>query len=110
PIAQMLEALDLLNVKQRVNENTLKFIYKLKNGLLPRYLSEMVTYNGDTHSYPTSSRTNFRVTCRKDARSRNSLFHRGLIQFNALPVKVKNERSEEMFKKNYLRQFVKENF
>lgn len=87
----------------------MKFIHKLKNGQLPRYLSEMVTYNFNIHEYPTRSRTDFRVECKRDSKSSNSLFHRGLIQFNALPVNIKNERSEGIFKEK-LRRFIKENF
>lgn len=104
PILVMLEALDLVSVKQRVNETTLKFIYKLKNGQLPRYLSEMVTYNSDIHVYPTRSRSDFRVTCKKSEKSMNSLFHRGLVQFNSLPGAIKYEKKQLMFKKN-LRQW-----
>lgn len=108
PIREMLEALDLLSVKQRVTETTMKFIYKLKHGLLPRYLSKMVTYNCDIHEYPTRSRNDFRVGRRKDEKSWNSVFYKGLVQFNSLPGDVKNEKIERTFKKN-LRQFVKDN-
>lgn len=108
PVKAMLEALDLLSVKQKVNENTLKFIYKLKNNKFPGYLSAMVTYNGDIHTYATRSRNDFRVKCVKDAKSQNSVFHRGLVQFNSLPRHLKEERSEVLFGRN-LRQFVKEN-
>ena len=104
----MLEALDLLSVKQRVNENTMKFIYKLKNGQLPRYLSEIVTYNRDIHEYPTRAKNDFRVTCKKSEKYRNSVFYKGLVQFNSLPGSIKNESSEQTFKNN-LRQFLKEN-
>ena len=108
PIKEMLEALDLLSVRQRVNESTMKFIYKLKNGQLPRYLSEMVTYRFDIHTYPTRSRNDFMVACKTSEKSRNSVFHKGLVQFNSLPGHIKNETRKETFKNN-LRQFVKEN-
>jgi len=45
PIRMMLDALDMLNVKQRVHATTLKFIHKLKLGSLTDYLNEMVTFN-----------------------------------------------------------------
>lgn len=108
PIIEMLEALDLLSVKQRVNETTMKFIYKLKNGQLPRYLNEMVTYNCDIHTYPTRSKNDFRVACKTSEKSWNSVFKRGLVQFNSLPGRIKNEKSKLTFKIN-LRQFLKEN-
>lgn len=98
PIRTMLDALDLLNVKQRVHESTLKFIHKLKHGGLPNYLNEMVTYNADIHQYLTRSRNNFWITCKKNAKARNSVFHKGLIEFNSLPGDVRNERSVGLFK------------
>lgn len=107
PIVRMSEALDLLSVKQRVNENTMKFIHKLKNGQLPRYLSKMVRYNCDIHTYPTRSKSDFRVTCKKSVKGCNSVFHKGLVQFNSLPSDIKNDKCERTFKKN-LRPFVRE--
>ena len=104
----MLDELDLLNVKQRVHQTTLKFIRKLKLGGLPNYLNEMVTLNGDIHQYPTRSRNNFWLTCKKSARTFNSVFHKGLIEFNSLPSEVRDERSEEMFKSK-LKRFLKTN-
>ena len=74
----MLDALDLLNVKQRVHEATLKFIHKLKFDCLPDYLNEIVTFNGDTHQYPTRSRNNFRIKYMKIAKERNLVCHKGL--------------------------------
>lgn len=108
PIRTMLDALDLLNVKQRVHEATLKFIHKLKHGGLPDYLNEMVTYNRDIHQYPTRSSNNFWITCKKSAKARNSVFHKGLIEFNSLPGDVKDERSVGLFKSK-LRRFLKTN-
>lgn len=105
PIRAMLDALKLLNVKQRVHETTIKFIYKLRNGHSPDYLNEMVTYNGDVHHYPTRSRENFWITCKRSRSAYNSLFHKGLIQFNSLPNDLKSENSEGTFKRK-LKVFV----
>lgn len=106
PISFMLEALDWLNVKQRVYATTLTFVYKLRRGLLPQYLGEMVTYNGEIHQYSTRSRSDFHVPMRKSAKQGNSLFHRGLILFNSLPRDLKGESSEAVFKSK-LRRFVR---
>ena len=107
-IGLMLETLELLSVKQKVNESTMKFIFKLRNGQLPRYLSEMVTYNGDVHAYPARSLENFRAEIQKTKRARNSLFNKGLVQCNLLPSDVKFEKNEIVFKQK-LRQYVKNN-
>lgn len=106
PISFMLEALDWLSVKQRVYATTLTFIYKLQRGLLPRYLSEMVTFNGEKHNYRTRSRDDFHVTVTRTSKEWNSLFHRGLVLFNSLPRDLKSEENEKSFKKR-LREIIK---
>ena len=106
PISFMLEALDWLSVKQRVYATTLTFVYKLRRGLLPQYLSEMVTFNSDMHMHQTRSRGDFHLTVKKSVKEMNSLFHRGLTLFNSLPRDLKNENSEAVFK-NKLNKFVK---
>ena len=107
PVRVMLESLNLLNVKQRVHATTLKFIHKLKFGVLPSYLSEMVTFNSDVHNFPTRSKNNFWFTCKRSAKARNSVFHKGLIEFNSLPSEVKNERSGGVFNRK-LRSYLKD--
>lgn len=106
PIVNMLEALDWLSVKQRVYATTLTFIFKLKNGLLPQYLREMVTFNGDIHGYQTRSRNDFHIVRSGYSEGeRNSLFHKGLILFNSLPQDLKRENSVTGFKRK-LKQIV----
>lgn len=83
PISFMLEALNWLSVKQRVYATTLTFVFKLRRGLLPQYLGEMVTFNGDNHGYSTRSINDFHISVKKSAKQRNSLFHRGLVMFNS---------------------------
>lgn len=75
PIVDMLKALEWLSVKKRVYATTLTFIFKLKNGLLPQYLNEMFTFNGEMHEYATRSREDFHITSKNSAKERNSLFH-----------------------------------
>ena len=69
---------------------------------------EIVTFNGDTHQYPTRSKNNFRIKHMKSAKARNLVFHKGLIEFNSLPDEVKNEASDGLFKSK-LRSFLKTN-
>lgn len=99
PISFMLESLDWLSVKQRVYATTLTFIFKLRCGLLPQYLMEMVTFNGDIHRHHTRGRNDFHLVSRRSGKERNSLFHKGLILFNSLPRDLKSENSESVFKR-----------
>lgn len=109
PVRTMLQNLNMLNVRQRVRETTLKFIHKLKTGRLPGYLREMVQLKSDVHKYPTRSRNDFRVCKRKTQQAYNSVLNRGLIEFNSLPSEVKDEICGEIFKfklKSYLREMT----
>lgn len=105
PVVNMLEALDWLSVRQRVYATTLAFIFKLKNGLLPQYLREMITFNAEMHGYHTRSRNDFHLKNKTSASERNSIFHKGLILFNSLPVDLKGENSVMVFKRK-LKQIV----
>ena len=95
----MLDALDWLSVKQRVYATTLSFIFKLKYGLIPLYLMEMVKLKGNVHQYNTRGRSDFHVTNKKSGTERKSLFHDGLLLFNSLPMDIKNERNGSVFEK-----------
>jgi hypothetical protein len=44
-IRWMLDVLDFLPIKQRVNFNTLILIFKIKNTLVPEYMIDEITYN-----------------------------------------------------------------
>lgn len=99
PRITMLEALNWLSVKQRVYTNTMTFIHKLKVGKLPAYLREMVTYNSEVHGYETRGRNDFHLTVKKSNNEMNSLFHKGLSVFNALPRDLKEERELTVFKR-----------
>ena len=108
-IENMLKALDWPSVKQRIYASTMFLIFKLKHGLLPEYLSEMVSYSRDIHQYPTRTRDNFWISYKRSASAMNYLFHKGLIQFNALPSDIKSEKSDVVFKRKlklYLRQIL----
>lgn len=97
-IRYMLESTGLLSVKQTIFVNAMTVIYKIKNGLLPPHLLEECTFVEDIHNYDTRSRGNFYVTTVTTNYSQNNLFHKGLIEFNKLPVELKNSESLVSFK------------
>lgn len=93
----MLEKLEWLTVKQRIFYTTLKFIYRLKKGELPEYLSEMVYYNCDLHRYPTITRNDFRIARKNSETAKKNLFDKGLKVFNDLPKEVRSENNGRTF-------------
>lgn len=89
-VRDMLEATKLLSVKQNILLNTMTVIYKIKNGMYPEHILEKLQLVSDIHNYNTRGRQNFYVACVHSSFAQNSLFHKGLVDFNNLPDCIKN--------------------
>ena len=85
----MLDALQWLSVKQRIYYLTMVFIYKILNGLVPRYLCDRIERGNDIHRYNTRSATDARTPNFLFSRSQNSLLYKGINFFNSMPGNVK---------------------
>lgn len=107
-ISIMLSSLNLLGVNQLVTYNTMIFIYKMLNKLLPKHLIENCKFVKDIHEHNTRSRENFYINTVSSGLSQNSLFFKGLIEYNNLPNNVKSSSSLISFKKLCMK-YVKEN-
>lgn len=99
-IMSMLQVLDWLSVKDRLFYNSMIFIYKLISGKLPTYFNQFVVYQNEIHDYPTRGNMNFYVARTNYTRSMNSLFHKGLREYNELPRDIKNSSSIVQFKRS----------
>lgn len=108
-VEQMLNKLNLLDVKQRIYFNVLLMIHKLKIGLLPTYLSQNLQYVRDVQPYSLRSNENFRLPQFIGGQAQNSLFYKGVSLYNSLinDVSINNNVSEF---KNELKNYVKVNF
>lgn len=102
----MLDALNWLSISQRIKFNVLVLIFKIKNGLVPQYLSDDVTFVHDVHNVNLRNRNNFRLPNFRMNITTKSLFYEGIKLFNGLPDDIKNINSLDTFKnkcKNYIR-------
>ena len=92
PIRTMLECLGFLNVSNFLY----LLVYKLYHRELPQYLE--FTIVNEMHEHYT--RYNDRIYVHKVNRelTKNSLYFRGLEEFNSLPPDVKNSISVTLFK------------
>lgn len=106
-IADMLEALQWLNIKQRIYFNVLLFIYKLLNNKLPLYMCRSVFYNRDVHSYGTRKIDHFRLPNFTKTSTQNNLYYKGLKLYNELPNEIKDAKNIRQFKK-FCSQHVKQ--
>lgn len=90
PINSMLQTLGFMNIKQRILLRTLQFVYKMKKGILPTYLSDKIRYVRDVHDHNTRGKDNLYVERHCSSIAGRSLFCRGLKEFNNLPYEIKN--------------------
>lgn len=104
----MLEVLDWVNIKQNWYIQTMIFIFKIVNRMVPNYLGNRLVRVNEIHSYGTRARENFYVSSTTRDLTSNSLFHKGIIEFNSLPANLKTVSSIKAFKKN-LWNYVKVN-
>ena len=96
--ALMLDALQWLSVKQRIVFMTMLFIFKIVNGLLPRYLCDRIVRGSDIHRYNTRNATEIRTPNFIFGASQNSLFFKGIKVFNSMPTQVKRAATLLEFK------------
>jgi hypothetical protein len=98
-IAWMLDALQWQPVKQRIELNTLSFIYKILKNQLPGYLCNKVKFIKDIHNHNTRSGGNVVLPNMTKAGSQNSLFYKGMRKYNELELNIKNANTVINFKK-----------
>lgn len=105
----MYEALQLMNVRQCLVLNTLKLVFKIKNGLVPGYISDRVTTNVTIHNFNLRNKSDFRLPLYKKTCTQRMFLYDGLKRFNELPKQLKNELNETKFineLKKYCKMFV----
>lgn len=90
PIKEMLEALNFMSVYQYLMYQTLCFIYKLCNGLMPEYLSRGLNHACDIHDHLTRNRKNLYIRTVKKENTKRSIYHDGLDMYNSLPNAMKD--------------------
>jgi exonuclease III len=95
---EMLNSLGWQTVEQRIRFNTLVLVHKIKNGLVPNYLTNKVTFRQNTR-YPLRNASDFGLPKVKKTATQNSVFYNGLKLYNELPNNVKETNNMNEFKK-----------
>lgn len=106
--ADMLDALNWLSVNQKINYDIILYVFKIKNEMTPRYLSNKLKYARDMHNRNTRSNNELRLPRFNSEFSRRNIFYNGVKMYNELPNVMKNENSLVRFKK-LLFEYVKTN-
>lgn len=102
PITSMLKTLNWITVEARLYFLAMIFIFKLTKNMLPGYFSSFIIYNSEIHSHNTRNLNNFHISKTRLKKSMQSLFFKGLNDFNNLPMEVRNCQSLHTFKKQLL--------
>ena len=95
----MLDALQWLSVKQRIVFMTMVFIFKVVNGLLPRYLCDRIVRGNNIHRYNTRNAEDVRTPNFITGASQNSLFFKGINVFNSMPRHIRRTTTLSEFKR-----------
>jgi hypothetical protein len=104
-ITSMLDQLQWMSIKQRVNFNTLKFLQKVNYGQAPIYLQALLRRVGDTHGRTTRQRDKFAIIWSH----RISVFQNGLQLYNHVKEKFIQD-SPNCSLKTYFAHYVLNNF
>lgn len=99
PIISMLTVLQWLPVQKRLFYLTMVFVYKILKGLLPSYLQSFITFNNEIHNYNTRNQLNMHIEKTNSKKAMNSLFFKGLIEYNSLPQDIKEANNLDNFKR-----------
>jgi hypothetical protein len=98
-IIWMVDALQWQPIKQRIEFNALLFIYKIVHNHTPNYLSEKITYIRDTHQHDTRSKNNILLPTMTMTTTQNSIFYKGMSEYNKLESNIKNSATIDAFKR-----------
>lgn len=98
PIKTMLRSLDWLSVEYYIEYQSMILIYKMRNSLTPKYLTDKLVENTSVHNYNTRTRNEFHVMTKNKKRSERSIFHKGVLRYNELPEMIKSKTSLARFK------------
>lgn len=89
-IQNMLKTLGWLDIQSFIKFNCMMFIHKINLGMLPPYLSDLLTNVSDIHSYDTRQKQNFYLNKVNLTKSQNCLFYKGINDYNELPEHIKS--------------------
>lgn len=97
---QMLNDLRWLSIYQKLLFNVCIMIFKMKNGLVPKYLTDKLIYTRDVHEINTRNKNDLRLPRVKTEAAKKSIYFEGVKIFNKLPSILKEEKNLQKFKRD----------
>lgn len=99
PIKEMLNALQFMNIRQRIRYNTCILVYKMKNNLVPKYVLRNINFIKEKHNYNTRNRENIEIRRTRTVIAHKSVVYVGYQMFNELPNELKSVKKIHEFKR-----------
>lgn len=98
-ICDMLEALNFMSIKERIDFNVCILVYKIINGMCPNYLCNNIEFVQNEDVVTTRQRGNIYISRCKTREEQKMLLHDGFKMYNNLPNEIKREQRMQGFKK-----------
>ena len=98
--ADMLTRLEWLSVRQLGKYFGLTFVHRMRLGQMPRYFDTLLQKCDSIHNYHTRNSENYYVRTKRLKVAHESVFVRGIIEYNDLPTQLKCLSSTLLFKRN----------
>lgn len=97
-IDEMRKKLGWCTVNQAIFVESMTFLFKIANRLLPQYLQAFLPVNSDVHLHDTRGSTSFARTRVRGNQSK-SIFYNGAAQYNRLSTTVRESKTVLSFQK-----------
>ena len=85
-IKDMLKTLGWIGVEGFLEMQTLIFIHRMRLGNVPEYLGDVLISFQQVHDHNTRNKTGFMLQQTMSSAAHNSIFVRGVVQYNRLPI------------------------
>lgn len=108
PREYMLNKLNWLSIHQSIAYDAILMIYMMKNKLVPKYLTNKITYANEIHNRNTRNNGEIRLPKYNKEITRKSLLFKGVQLYNQINREMKEEKSMNIFKRK-LNIYVKQN-
>ena len=104
--APLFHKLNVLSLSDICQLQTGMFMYKCKNRLLPRYITDLFPINASIHSYQTRSSNDFHFPKIRTSYAKSTLFFTGPKLWSSLPNEIKNSVSLQSFKRKLKKHLI----
>lgn len=107
-VDNMLQKLNWIDIRKLVKVQVLTFIHKIRIGLHPDYFAELMMSCDDVHNHQTRNKNNFYLEAKNKKTTQNSIFFKGVREYNKLPNSIKGSITIAKFKKYIIEFLVKD--